>query len=98
MLPIFGFLKKQKIISRRRVYLLAESPLKGAVADCLRESEEGTWNGLKETLLKGTQNGLKELTRNNKCAKCNKNIDKKLLINIRKFGNSNKRISMKTCC
>lgn len=45
---------EKKVISRRRVYLLAETPLKGSVVDGLCESKEGTRNGLAETPLKGS--------------------------------------------
>lgn len=66
----------RKVITRRRVYLLVETPLKGSVLDGLSESfrkenSEGPCGGLCDT----------------KCRRCKKNILKQKKLNIRKFTN-----------
>lgn len=84
---------KQKIISRRRIYLLCES-------------KEGTWDGLAECPLKRSvidgqreskevaQNRLAELKESCEiCYKCKKNINIDLKINIRR-----EKYSYFTCC
>lgn len=65
----------KNIISRRRIYILAETPLKGPC-----ESEEGTQYGLAESPLKGpceSQEGYGNRT----CPKCGKNCKEILLVN-----------------
>ena len=75
---------KQKVISRRRIYLLCESKV-------------GTRNGLAETPPKGhvedvceskvgTRFGLSEILNNTKCYRCKKNINLENKINIRNEG------------
>lgn len=79
----------QKILSRRRIYLLAEL--------------KGTWNRLME--LKGPCEGSyesfrKEISEDSliKCSRCNKNIDQNFFINIRHSIWLNNKISYYSCC
>ena len=65
--------EERKIINRRRVYLLAETPPKGAVEDGLYENKVDTRNGLSE-------NGPSK--ENRICPKCGKYCNNSLLINI----------------
>ena len=74
----------QKIINRKRIYLL-------------RESEEGPVENVRESK-EGISTGLKVYNKNSKCYKCKRNVDNSLKINKRRLIYLNNNITCETCC
>jgi len=98
----------KRILTRRRIYLLAETPPKGLALSEVCESKVGTLKELSDFPTKGTpkelseyqtKNVLEKLSENSyRCLYCNKNIKSIFMLNYRKVKFLNNNFTSYTCC